>query len=142
MKQRGRKSGASLSVVTPLERPERPPAPEMLSEDQAAVWDAVVRSEDPGLFDSGVQRDLLADYCRHRVSADQISQIVDEFDPQWMKSADGAQRLSKLLQMREREVHCAARLATKLRLTNQSRYTPQRAGTVSGRATSKAPWEW
>ena len=38
----------------------------------------------------------------------------------------------KLLSMRDRETKAMGSLATKLRLTNQARYTPQAAATASG----------
>ena len=141
MATRGRKSAAALSVVEGNfgSRPE--PLAE-LTDEQSATWRATVSSEAADFFGTAALRSMLADYCRHRASAAVVSEVIDTFKPDWLKAAEGAKRYYGLLKMREAETRAAASLATKLRLTNQSRYTPQAAATASKHAArGLKPWE-
>lgn len=142
MAKRGRKSEADLSVVVTANFGNRPEPPEDLTTDQADIWRETVASEAAGFFGTAALRSMLADYCRHRASAKTVSDIIDTFKPEWLKAAEGAKRYHGLLRMREMETRAAASLATKLRLTNQSRYTPQAAATASKNAPRGfKPWE-
>lgn len=141
MAARGRKSTAALSVVAGNFGSRPDPAPE-LTDEQAEIWRETVSSEAADFFGTAALRSMLADYCRHRASAKVVSEIIDTFKPEWLKAAEGAKRYYGLLKMRESETRAAASLATKLRLTNQSRYTPQAAATASRNATKGyKPWE-
>lgn len=141
MAARGRKSAASLSVVAGNFGSRPDPASD-LTPEQAEIWRETVSSEAADFFGSAALRSMLADYCRHRVSAKVVSEIIDTFKPEWLKAAEGAKRYYGLLKMRESETRAAASLATKLRLTNQSRYTPQAAATASrNSAKGYKPWE-
>lgn len=142
MAKRGPKSAAELSVVVAGNFGNRPEPPAELTEDQAAIWRETVASEAAEFFNTAALRSMLADYCRHRASANVVSEVVDTFKPEWLKAAEGAKRYHGLLRMREAETRAAASLATKLRLTNQSRYTPQAAATASKHAArGLKPWE-
>lgn len=143
METRGRKSAAELAVV-PFKRPEiRPDPPKELTAEQAEVWRETVASEAASFFGTAALRSLLGEYCRHTVTARMLGQQIDLFDPAWLNEVEGGMaRLDALTRMRDRETKAAADKATKLRLTNQSRYTPQAAATASGRAgAAKKPWE-
>jgi len=50
------------------------------------------------------------------------------------KAVEEGMMLKNLLDMRDKESKRVASLATKLRLTNQSRYTPQAAATANKRS--------
>lgn len=143
MATRGRKSAAALSaVVVEGKFGQRPDAPAELTAEQAAIWRETVASEAAEFFATAALRSMLADYCRHRASAAVVSEIIDTFKPDWLKAAEGAKRYYGLLKMREAETRAAASLATKLRLTNQSRYTPQAAATaIKHAARGLKPWE-
>jgi hypothetical protein len=55
---------------------------------------------------------------------------------------EGLKRYEILCRLRERETKAAADKATKLRLTNQSRYVPNVAGTAAKNSTAAArPWD-
>ncbi len=143
MAPRGRKSAAAseVSVVAGNfgRRPEPPPE---LSDDEASIWRETVASEAADFFGTAALRSMLADYCRHTASADKVSTVINVFQPDWLKNADGAKRYHALLRMRDLETRAAADKATKLRLTNQSRYTPQAASTASRNAAKGLkPWE-
>lgn len=142
MPQRGRKSVSEKAVkVVAGNFGQRPEPPDYLTDRQAEIWRECAASETPDLFGTQAMRSMLADYCRHRESIEKISQVLDVFEADWLKNAEGAKRYKDLLKMREAEVTSAARLARNMRLTNQSRYTPQRAATASQSATAKMPWE-
>lgn len=141
--KRGRKSSAELeATVITGSFGRRPEPPAELTEDQAEIWRETVSSEAADFFNTAALRSMLADYCRHRASAKTVSDIIDTFKPEWLKAAEGAKRYHGLLRMREMETRAAASLATKLRLTNQSRYTPQAAATAAKNAARGfKPWE-
>lgn len=121
---------------------QRPSPPEDLTPAQAKVWRATVASEAADFFRTDALRELLSDYCRHKVSGADLSAQVSLYDANCAMTPDVVKALDKLLKMRERETKAAADKATKLRLTNQSRYTPQAASTAAKNAsTQKKPWE-
>jgi phage terminase small subunit len=138
---RGRKSAASLNVVSGSFQ-KRPDPPEELSAGAKEVWRRTVASETPEFFRTAALQALLADYCRHVDTADILTSQIDAFEVDWFKTEDGVKRYDMLTKMRERETRSAADRATKLRLTNQSRYTP-RAAEFAAReqSTASKPWE-
>lgn len=139
--KRGRKSAASLATVIEGSFGKRPLPPEDMTERQKQIWMETCSSEPADFFGTAALRNLLMDYCRHREAAENVSSIIDTFKPEWLKATDGAKRYHGLLKMREMETRAAAAIATKLRLTNQSRYTPQAAATASKHAAKARPWE-
>lgn len=141
--KQGRKSAAELGVtVIGGGLPDRPKAPGDLTSAQMDIWNEVVRTEPAGFFNTDALKSLLADYCRRRDTNVLLSSQINAFEPEWLKDDDGAKRFDALLRMRDRESNAETRLATKLRLTNQARYTPQAAAT-SGRNKPRVakPWE-
>jgi hypothetical protein len=141
MAKRGRKTLADLSVVEGSfgKRPE-PPAD--LSPDQADIWRATVASEAAGFFSTEAVRALLSDYCRHRDASNKVAVVINDYDTLKLMNDDDAKHYDRLLKLRERETRSSASLATKMRLTNQARYTPQAAGTAARNAAKGVrPWE-
>lgn len=142
MTPRGRKSAASDVSVVAGSFGKRPEPPVELSNEEADIWRATVSSEAADFFGTAALRGMLTDYCRHRASADKVSEVINVFKAEWLRNADGASRYHSLLRMRDLETRAAADKATKLRLTNQSRYTPQAASTASRNAAKgMKPWE-
>jgi hypothetical protein len=140
MGQRGRVSGAALSVVAGTEIDGRPKAPSDLSDFQAEVWDRTVANEASDVFRTAALQQLLKEYCRHVETADRLSKQVDR--AMCEGSNLSLQEIDTLLRMRDRETKALADKATKLRLTNQSRYTPGAAGTAAKKGgTEKKPWQ-
>lgn len=144
MAKRGRASADDIAtgVVINGQFGLRPEPPAELDAAQAEVWRITVASEALEFFATAALRALLKDYCRHRVEVERISLILNSFQLDWIKNAEGAKRYSDLLRMRERETRSAYMVATKLRITNQARYTTLSAGTAS-RNTLRGtkPWE-
>lgn len=139
MDQRGRKSAAALSIVAGS-IDGRPPAPSDLTEGQREIWDRTVANEAADVFKTAALQQLLKEYCRHVETAARLSVQVDR------ATGEGSNmpmdELEKLLRCRDRETKALADKATKLRLTNQSRYTPGAAGTAAKNgASARKPWQ-
>lgn len=121
----------------------RPLPPADATPEEAELWRETTSSEPAGFFASAASRAMLKDYCRHRITADKITSVINLFKAEWLKNAEGSKRYAMLLKMRDLEARGAAGMATKLRLTNQSRYTPQAAGTAArANPTVPPPWEF
>ena len=134
-----RKSAASLAVISgSLDR--RPDPPADLTELEAEVWERTVSHEAADIFGTAALQQMLKDYCRHVVAAERLgasieARMSDPADETSLKDLDC------LLKMRDRETKAVADKATKLRLTNQSRYTPKAAATASKSAGAAKPWQ-
>lgn len=141
MATRGRKSAASLSVVAgSIDGRPQPPAD--LTEYQRGLWQRTVAAEPLEQFRTAALQQLLKEYCRHAEAANILAGQIEAFDPEWLTDDDGLKRYDRLLSMRDRETKAVADKATKLRLTNQSRYTPQAAATAAKRSAAPTkPWE-
>lgn len=137
MGERGRKSAESLSVVKPDFARAKPPKD--LTESEASIWERTVSSEPPDLFSSAATKDMLKFYCCHLSEAERITATIRQFKTEWLKNEAGMKRYHALLRARGEEAANAARLAGKLRLTNQSRYRPDTAGL---RKRQLMPWEF
>lgn len=120
----------------------RPDPPYHLHGEQAEIWREVVSSEPPDFFVTAALRNMLVDYCNHTVTARLLSVTIDNFDMGTLDDPKSVLALTYLTSMRDRETKAAADKATKLRLTNQSRYTPKAAATATSRPqTANKPWE-
>lgn len=136
-----RPSRDALSVVTG-NIGRRPEPPEDLTPAQAKVWRATVASEAADFFRTDALRELLRDYCCHKSSASDLSKQIALYDLDQAMAPNVIAALNVLLTARARETNAAADKATKLRLTNQSRYTPQAAATAAKNASlQRKPWE-
>jgi hypothetical protein len=136
----GRKSTASLSVVAGTQIDGRPKPPADLTAFQQDVWERTVANEAADTFRTAALQQLLVEYCRHVETADRLAKRVDRATDEGSNLEIGD--IDVLLRMRDRETKALADKATKLRLTNQSRYTPGAAGTASKKAsTERKPWQ-
>jgi hypothetical protein len=134
-----RKSAASLAVVVGITE-HRPDPPEGLTEEQATLWRGIVKRMPSGWFQIE-QQGLLAAYCQHASAARMLALFIDSFKREWLPDPDGLARFDKLLAMRERETRALASIATRLRLTPQSRYRPEKAATSTANTTVQKPWD-
>jgi hypothetical protein len=137
---RGPKSAAALAVVQPLPGKQRPEPPPELSKEAAVEWKAVVAALPPEWF-TRPSHAVLAAYCEHVVAARRLHDMVASFETVWAADEEGLARLDHLLRLRDRETKALADKATKLRMTNQSHYTPQAAGTAARQGNARAPWQ-
>lgn len=138
MKQRGRKSAAEIAVIGPagVSTVRRPEPPAALGEHEVETWRRITGAFPADRFDAGAVP-LLAQMVRHIEAARKIAALIraeeegEEFDLD-------AWRL--LLRDQDRESGRIAMLATRLRLTPQSRYVPH-AGGARPQADAPRPWE-
>jgi hypothetical protein len=122
---------------------ERPQPPSDLTEFQREVWRRTVASEVATFFRTAALQALLKEYCRHVEAADVLARQINAFQPEWLAEGEALGRYGELLKLRDRETKAIGDKATKLRLTNQSRYTPQAAATASKDAGDRPkPWEF
>jgi hypothetical protein len=137
MKSRGRKSAASLTVVPLGLDIRRPEPPACLTKAEAVTWRAIV-ADCPGGWITPAQEGLLVAYCQHHATANFLSKWINALDFPSCKPVE----LGRILAMRARETAATASLATRLRLTNQSRMHARSAGRrTDGYSTGPRPWE-
>lgn len=136
----GRKSAASLTVVAGS-IDGRPGVPSDLSASQKTVWQRTVANEAADTFKTAALQQLLKEYCRHVVSAAKLANLIETVERLDQMSADDMADYDRLLKMRDRETKAIGDKATKLRLTNQARYTPQAAATAAKKSTERKPWQ-
>jgi hypothetical protein len=126
MAQKGRKSAASLSIVTQLET-RRPPPPDDLTAEQAEEWRATVSTMPVGWFGRETYP-LLASYCRHVCRSRWLAKQLDDHADRIIKLEGGVVLLDKMFGMAEREGRAVLAHARSLRLTQQARYDARAAG--------------
>lgn len=145
MAKRGRKSAAEKEVanlsVVKGNFGERPEPPKELNRSQKEIWKRVTAGEPPEFFATVATQNLLRDYCRHVDEANKLSDAIEALDD----PLDGdLSKYKTFLNLRDRETKAAGDKATKLRLTNQSRYNPmkaQRAVDNNDPEPAGKPWE-
>ncbi len=141
MTKRGRRSSASLAVVTVAMEARRPPPPRHLTTNQTQVWRDTVASMPGGWFDR-VHEPMLVAYCRHVAASARLAAMVEAFQDEWVGEDGGLQRLDKLLGMCERESRAIIMCARSMRLTQQSQMHPRSAGrSVANEPTGPRPWD-
>jgi hypothetical protein len=139
MEGRGRKSTAALSVVA-TSLPQRIEPPQDLTESQATLWREIVAGKPVDWF-AADNAPLLVEYVRAVDMGNRLALKIECL----LAGNDAAEitaHLKGLLDMRDKEAKRATSIATKLRLTQQSRYTPQAAATADRKAgVGSKPWQ-
>lgn len=136
MKQRGRDSAAAqeIAAIAPVTSLQRPDAPYDLTDEQSEEWWAVVNRMPADWFPRETHG-MLAQYCRHVVSARRVAQLIEKAEK--AKSFD-VDEYNKLLAMQEREGRALSSLATRMRMSQQGSYDAKR---TKGKTVSENPWE-
>jgi hypothetical protein len=115
--------------------PERPEPLPHLTDDEAAIWREVVATKPADWFMRDSQP-VLGSYCQavvmHRALMKRWHDLPVDAEVKAFKS---------LVDLINKTANLAAQLAGKLRLTQQSRYTPQAANTASKKSGPVRPWE-
>lgn len=139
MKQRGRKSSNAIAdaVLIGADGP-RIFSTEKLTTEQALVFSDIVESL-PGRFFGQEQAPLVAQLARHIVSARRLSAWIDKLERMKGEEFDPADYF-RALESRRKETAQIVAIARALRLTNQSRYRPEKAA-ESAAANGARPWE-
>ena len=138
-KQRGKKSAASLAVVSEIAE-RRPSPPASLNDAESALWVKISATKPPEWWDSG-SIPLLVEYCKLHTSLADMAAQFDAFDPDWLTTDEGLKRYKALVDIRDK---CQARLvqlAMKMRLTQQSRYDAAKANTAAKKTPSRQIWQ-
>ena len=140
MGARGRKSAAELSTISSggLELHRRPDPPDHMGDDAVAIWRAVVNSLPADWFSPGTLP-LLEAFCGMTISQRytlralrRIEQNADDFErDEWERTLKQLGEVSGRI----------ATLATRMRLTPQSRYGP-RAADTAGQLPPDGPKPW
>jgi hypothetical protein len=101
MRQRGRKSAASLTVISAsgIEQVRRPDPPAELTDEQGAEWRAVVGCL-PADWLPRETHQLLAQYCRHVVGARRVAQLIEQAEADGELDVDA---YAQLLRMQDAE---------------------------------------
>jgi len=145
MKQSGRKSAESQSVLAPVEIETRVRAPVDLSEFEASIWNQVVNTK-PAEWFGGDTIELLKSYCKHVSQANLIDSQLQCFTPDWLADKEGLDRFDKLNRLRDLNTKQINALSRSMRLTQQAKYDAakaQRRDAKGGGLTNdgKKPWE-
>ncbi len=78
---------------------------------------------------------VLGQYCRHIVEARRISRLIRQMTAKKRFDLD---QYEQLLRMHDKEGRSASMLATRMRITQQSRYDKKRK---TGNVVAQRPWE-
>lgn len=130
-----RKSVAALSVVTPLPTSLPPVPDDLTSRAERELWQSVVESKPADWFGPD-SLPVLKEYVRACITCDLLADKV-----RTAIGGNDASTVKFFLDIRDKESRRVASLATKLRLTQQSRYVPHAAGRANQRASGKRPWQ-
>jgi hypothetical protein len=127
-----RPSTDSLSVAA-VSIPTRPEPPKDLTPYAQQIWVDTVATKPPEWFEADTFPILRA-YC---IAADWHKRIADKIEEDPDDTAVG-----KKLDVLEKQARLLATLAVKMRLTQQSRYTPMAAATANKKsAGGRKPWD-
>jgi hypothetical protein len=138
MKQRGRKSASELSVVRPLSV-ELPEPPANYSDEQSATWSQILASKPADWWDAGTLP-LLDAYVRAITEHGRITDLIERMHP--LAGFDEFKEYDQMQRTQDRLQSQMARLATKMRLSQQSKYGARGADGAASRASSKGkPWD-
>jgi hypothetical protein len=143
MAQRGRKSTAKLSVVAgSIHGQIRPEPPSDLPERQAALWRAIVESEPIDLFKTVASQMMLRELVRYADTSDTLAVKLNEMTSDDLSDPESIKHFGDLLKMRDVVTKQIAALATKLRISNQAKYLPNKvARATRDLAVGRKPWE-
>lgn len=111
------------------------PAPG-LTDDQAQVWRETVEARSADYFGEDAAP-LLEEYCRVVVMCRLLAVQIEA-----ALAGDELGGLKSLLDMRDKESRRLTSIATKLRITNQSRYTPDKAAVKARKGSGGKVWQF
>ena len=117
---RGPKSAAELAIRTPncVEATQRPKAPADLTKEQTEVWREII-NEMPADWFGPETAPMLSQYCRHIDAARKVALLIGQAEKGEQFAVED---YARLLKMQETESRAIASLATKMRLSQQSKY--------------------
>ncbi|HEU4855301.1 MAG TPA: hypothetical protein VFS89_08460 [Nitrosospira sp.] len=134
-----KKSSASLSVVPPAVATVLSP-PKTLTARQKELWKEIVLSKPASWFDRSTAP-LLSGYVKAIASHEFLASQSDAIEATLAAESGDLKTLNRIHAMIERQARLIQTFATKLRLTQQSRYTAATAAVVAGKASGTRPWD-
>ena len=137
MRQRGRPSSASMVAVMPGDRPK---APDELQPDEAAEWAKIVDRMPPDWF-TVETHPVLIQLCRQICNARRIADELNRVKTGPLHEVAHFDRFREWQKMLTQTSASIAILATKLRLTPQSRYD-QKVAAMGVHKTEGRPKPW
>lgn len=142
MAKPGPKSAAEIAIGTLAPRKDgRPNPPADMTAPEQTLWRLIVESEPPDWFETGARQQLLRLYCEHAVFRAELHALISDCKIGVIADGDCGADFERMLRARDRETKQLVSLATRMRLTNQSRYTPQAASTAGrNNLTGAKPW--
>lgn len=128
-----KQSAESMSIAS-ISIPKRIEPFDYLNENQKRIWKEVVDTKPPEWFEA----DSAPLLCAYAVAADLHEKLTKSINN--LDITD--QEFMGLSILKDKQANLMATLAVKMRLTQQSRYTPQAAATANKKtASGKKPWE-
>lgn len=132
-----RQSADSLAVAT-VSIPVRPEPPLDLTDNQRKIWEAVTNTKPPEWFEAD-SFPILKAYC---IASDLHDRISHEIEQKLEVEEFTDRHVLDLLKIQDQQAKLIASLAVKMRLTQQSRYTPKAASTANRKsAGGQKPWD-
>jgi hypothetical protein len=139
MRQRGRKSSASLAII-PRDDDRRPPPPDDLTKEQRLEWQRIVTALPAGWF-APENETLLAEYCRHTCRARELDRQIEQALSGKI-DADQIRVVDRLIKLGVSTTAALNNLARAMRLSQNARMHREPAGrAAAGRPTGPKPWE-
>jgi hypothetical protein len=135
-----KKSAASLSVVPVKPKDARIAPPSFLTARQKELWLEIVASKPADWFTEDCKA-LLVGYVKAIASHEILSRRVDILESDDYESIEDLKDEDRLYAMQERQARLIQSFATKMRLTNQSRYQNSTAAVKSSKAGAARPWD-
>ena len=136
-----KKSAAGMSVVASIKpKDARLSPPASLTDRQKELWLEIVASKPADWFTVDA-KSLLVGYVKAIASYETLATRIDMIEspdyvgPVYIKTED------MLYAMLERQARLVQSFATKMRLTQQARYTTGSAATATARAGKSRPWD-
>jgi hypothetical protein len=133
-----KRSAADLSVVPIKPKDARLTPPRFLTDRQKELWREVAAAKPADWFTDDCKA-LLVGYVKAIASHEFLSSRIDLIESGTVTDDMGDQ--DRLYSMVERQARLIQSFATKMRLTNQSRYQNSTASAKSARAGQKRPWD-
>jgi hypothetical protein len=141
MNQRGRKSAAALSVARDTHISLRPSPPADLTPLQRGYWLEIANSL-PAEWFGDDNKALLGEYARTLSTLAFLNAQIDELEKKDSQEVEVKLYL-ELVKRRESLARTQLTQATKMRLTQQSRYRADKAATLTQDRSPKAmPWQF
>lgn len=137
-KKRGRKSEAEMKVSQIENTFNFPEAPSELTDEMKVEWTEIVERMPADWF-TRETHPLLTQYCRHVICARHVAKLIEL---EMAKDVKNVQDYNRLLKMQSLESSNITSLATKMRITQQSKYSEKAAHTAAANANNgPKPWE-